>query len=96
MCVEGTFPNSPTPNPEVRELGRGPDSPQALARPHTPEPSAHSGAGGPQGSVYHSDRSGSAGEVQGFLFPTTTNAFLKMEPLAPPSLLGLKSGSWAG
>lgn len=37
-CVlGGTFPNSPIPALRSEELGRGPDSPQALARPQTPE-----------------------------------------------------------
>lgn len=92
MCVGGTFPNSPTPNPEVRELGSGPDSSQALAPPQASGPPAHCGDGGCRGLCTIVME---CWENQGFIFPTTTNAFLKMEPLAPP-LLGLKSGSQAG
>lgn len=41
VCVGGDFPQLSDTRPEVRELGRGPDSSQALARPQTPEPPAY-------------------------------------------------------
>lgn len=49
VCVGGTFPNSPNPNPEVRELGPGPDSSQALVPPLASGPPAHCGDGGCRG-----------------------------------------------
>lgn len=94
VCVEGTFPNSTTPNPEVRELGRGPDSAQALARPQTPEPSAHWGAGGRRGLCTIVIGQGVLGRSRGFFFPQPRTHFSKWSRL--PLLLSWASRAGAG
>lgn len=88
MCVVGDFPQLSNPSPEVRELGRGPDSSQALARPQTPEPSACFLGWGRRGLCTIVIGQGVLGRTRGFFFPQLQTHFSKWSRL--PLLL-----SWA-
>lgn len=88
MCVlGGTFLNSPTPDLRS-ELGRGPDSSQALARPQTPEPPAYLLGWGRRGLCTIAIGQGVLGRTRGFFFPQLQTHFSKWSRL--PLLL-----SWA-
>lgn len=84
----GTFLNSATPSPEVRELGPGPDSSQALARPQAPEPPTHFAGGGRRGLCTIVIDQGVLERTRGSFFPQPQTHFSKWSRL--PLLL-----SWA-
>lgn len=85
----GDFPQLSNLSPEVRELGRGPDSSQALARPQTPEPPAFLLGWGRRGlCVPLVIGQGVLGRTRGFFFPQLQTHFSKWSRL--PLLL-----SWA-
>lgn len=88
MCVWGDFPQLSNPSPEVRELGRGPDSSQALARPQTPEPPAYLLGWGRRGLCTIVIGQGVLGRTRAFFFPQLQTHFSKWSRL--PLLL-----SWA-
>lgn len=84
----GTFPNSPAPGPEVRELGPGPDSSQAWHGPRLQNPQPSTGVGGRRGLCAVVLGQGVLERTRGSFFPQPQTHFSKWSRL--PLLL-----SWA-